>query len=59
LCVTKSEDKESWLISVDLKKKILVELAPFSLKGYFAPAQPSELSNYLNSAPGTYTNACL
>ncbi|KAM0860633.1 hypothetical protein ACQ4PT_046408 [Festuca glaucescens] len=59
LCVTKSEDKASWLISVDLKKKILVELAPFSLQGYFASAQPSELSNYLNRAPGTYTNACL
>jgi hypothetical protein len=59
LCQTKSGDKKSWLISVDLKKKILVEVAPFSLQGYFAPAQPSELSSYLNRAPGTYTNACL
>ncbi|XP_047083699.1 uncharacterized protein LOC124694800 [Lolium rigidum] len=52
LCQTKSGDKKSWLISVDLKKKILVELAPFSLQGYFDPAQPSELSNYLSIGPG-------
>ncbi|KAM0860632.1 hypothetical protein ACQ4PT_046407 [Festuca glaucescens] len=58
LCQTKSGYKKSWLISVDLKKKILVQMAPFSLQGYFGPAQPSELSNYLSIAPGTYTNDC-
>jgi hypothetical protein len=51
LCKTKSGDSKSWLISVDLKKKILVEFAPFTLQGYFQPAHPSVLSNYLNIAP--------
>ena len=59
LSETKSGNKKSWLISVDLKKKILVELAPFSLQGYFKPANPSALSKYLNVAPSNYTNACL
>ncbi|CAM0871532.1 unnamed protein product [Alopecurus aequalis] len=52
LCETKSRNEKSWLISVDLKKKTLVESAPFSLQGYFQPAHPSELSKYLNIAPG-------
>lgn len=53
LCKPKSRDPESWLIAVDLKKKILVDLAPFSIEGYFSSAHPSELSSYLNIAPGT------
>ncbi|EMS49969.1 hypothetical protein TRIUR3_03832 [Triticum urartu] len=51
LCESKSGSKKSWLITVDLKKKILVELAPFPLEGYYSPAHPSELSNYLNVTP--------
>lgn len=39
------------MITVDLKKKILVDLAPFTLEGYFSSADPSALSNYLNVAP--------
>uniref|UniRef100_A0ACD5TUU3 Uncharacterized protein n=1 Tax=Avena sativa TaxID=4498 RepID=A0ACD5TUU3_AVESA len=52
LCETKSCHKKSWLISVDLRKKMLVELAPFPLQGYFDLAHPSILSKYLNIAPG-------
>ncbi|CAM0871534.1 unnamed protein product [Alopecurus aequalis] len=59
LCKPKSCNPKSWLVTVDLKKKILVELAPFSLEGYFSSAHPSELSSYLNTAPGNYNNDCL
>uniref|UniRef100_A0ACD5WSH4 Uncharacterized protein n=1 Tax=Avena sativa TaxID=4498 RepID=A0ACD5WSH4_AVESA len=53
LCKPKSCNPKAWLVTVDLKKKILVELAPFSLEGYFSTAHPSELSSYLNTAPAT------
>ncbi|KQK23384.1 uncharacterized protein LOC100834379 isoform X2 [Brachypodium distachyon] len=50
-CESKYCKKKKWMITVDLKKKILVDLAPFTLEGYFSSADPSALSNYLNVAP--------
>ena len=52
LCTLKSDTQKSWLITVDLKRKKVIELAPFSVKGYFSPAYPSQLSKYLNRAIG-------
>lgn len=50
LCKLKSCSPKSWLITVDMKEKVLVDLAPFSLEGYFSSAHPSELSSYLKTA---------
>jgi hypothetical protein len=52
LCKLKSHTQKMWLITVDQKMKKLVELAPFSIRGYFSPAYPSQLSKYLNRAIG-------
>ncbi|KAF7041094.1 hypothetical protein CFC21_050925 [Triticum aestivum] len=51
LCKSKFCNIKTWMIAVDLKKKMLVDLAPFPLKGYFTSAHPSGLSKYLNITP--------
>ncbi|KAM3230922.1 hypothetical protein ACQJBY_061225 [Aegilops geniculata] len=50
LCNLKSDTGKIWLIAVDLKMEQLIELAPFSIGGYFSPAYPCQLSKYLKGA---------
>ena len=47
LCNLKSDTRKIWLVAVDLKMKQLIDLAPFSIGGYFSPAYPCQLSKYL------------
>ncbi|XBH58085.1 hypothetical protein VPH35_079582 [Triticum aestivum] len=50
----KSDTQKIWLVTVDLKMKQLINLAPFSIGGYFSPAYPCQLSKYLK---GTLASA--